>query len=38
MELTGRSGGRLEAFFLDEGFGSLDAATLDLALAELERR
>ena len=38
MELAGRSGGRLESFFLDEGFGSLDAVTLDLALAELGRR
>jgi DNA repair protein SbcC/Rad50 len=38
MELAGRSGGRLDSFFLDEGFGSLDAVTLDLALAELGRR
>jgi exonuclease SbcC len=38
VELAGRSGGRLEAIFLDEGFGSLDANALDEALAELERR
>ena len=38
MELAGRSGGRLEAFFLDEGFGSLDTETLELALSELDRR
>ena len=38
MEIAGRSGGRLEAFFLDEGFGSLDPNTLDRALTELERR
>jgi DNA repair protein SbcC/Rad50 len=38
MELAGRSGGMLDSFFLDEGFGSLDAVTLDLALAELGRR
>ena len=38
VELAGRSGGRLEALFLDEGFGSLDANALDEALAELERR
>ena len=38
VELAGRSGGRLEALFLDEGFGSLDANSLDEALSELERR
>jgi len=35
---SGRSGGRLDALFLDEGFGSLDANALDGALGELERR
>lgn len=38
MEIAGRSGGRLEAFFMDEGFGSLDPNALDRALAELARR
>ena len=38
VELAGRSGGRLDALFLDEGFGSLDANALDGALGELERR
>jgi DNA repair protein SbcC/Rad50 len=38
VELAGRSGGRLDALFLDEGFGSLDANALDSALGELERR
>jgi DNA repair protein SbcC/Rad50 len=37
VEIAGRSGGRLDAFFLDEGFGSLDADSLDEALSELER-
>ena len=31
------SGGRLDAFFLDEGFGSLDQEHLDLALDGIER-
>ncbi|MEM7355692.1 MAG: SMC family ATPase [Acidobacteriota bacterium] len=31
------SGGRLDAFFLDEGFGSLDQEHLDLALEGIER-
>ncbi len=35
VELAGRSGGRLEALFLDEGFGSLDASNLGEALAVL---
>ncbi|WP_428267858.1 AAA family ATPase [Haliangium sp.] len=35
VELAGRSGGRLDALFLDEGFGSLDADTLDLAVEAL---
>lgn len=38
MEIAGRSGGRLEASFLDEGFGSLNPNALDRALAELGRR
>jgi len=38
VELAARSGGRLDALFLDEGFGALDSAALDEALAELERR
>lgn len=38
VELAARSGGRLEALFLDEGFGSLDADALQEALGELEQR
>ena len=38
MEIAGRIGGRLEAFFMDEGFGSLDPNALDRALADLARR
>jgi exonuclease SbcC len=34
IQLAGRT--RFDFFFLDEGFGSLDAATLDVALAALE--
>jgi exonuclease SbcC len=30
-------GEQLKFFFLDEGFGTLDPATLDVALAALER-
>jgi len=37
VEIAGRTGGRLDALFLDEGFGSLDADSLDEALSELER-
>src|SRR6476661_1702337 len=37
VELAARSGGRLEALFLDEGFGTLDADALQEALGELER-
>ncbi len=36
IETMGQRGGRLECFFLDEGFGSLDRNTLDTALAALE--
>jgi exonuclease SbcC len=36
-EMVAREGGRLDAFFLDEGFGSLDAEHLDLAMDGVER-
>jgi exonuclease SbcC len=36
-EIVSREGGRLDAFFLDEGFGSLDAEHLDLAMRGIER-
>jgi exonuclease SbcC len=36
-EMVSRSGGRLGSFFLDEGFGSLDAEHLDLAMEGVER-
>lgn len=35
VELAGRGGGRLDALFLDEGFGSLDANSLSEALDAL---
>ncbi len=35
VELAGREGGRLDALFLDEGFGSLDANALSEALDAL---
>ncbi len=35
-ELVSRTGGRLDAFFLDEGFGSLDPEHLDLAMDGIE--
>jgi exonuclease SbcC len=38
VELAGRSGGRLDALFLDEGFGSLDANCLAEALDALGRQ
>ena len=38
MELAGRGGGRLDALFLDEGFGSLDANSLAEALDALRRQ
>lgn len=36
-EAVALEGGRLGCFFLDEGFGSLDAESLDLALDGIER-
>jgi len=38
VELAGRAGGRLEALFLDEGFGSLDAGSLTEALDALTQK
>ncbi len=35
-EMVSRGGGRLEAFFLDEGFGTLDPEHLDLAMEGIE--
>jgi exonuclease SbcC len=36
-EMVSRGGGRLDSFFLDEGFGSLDPEHLDLAMDGIER-
>lgn len=36
-ELVTRSGGHLQCFFLDEGFGSLDPESFDLAMDGIER-
>lgn len=36
-EMVTRTGGRLEAFFLDEGFGTLDPEHLNLAMEGIER-
>ncbi|HSG78681.1 MAG TPA: SbcC/MukB-like Walker B domain-containing protein, partial [Acidimicrobiia bacterium] len=36
-EMVGSEGGRLDAFFLDEGFGSLDPEHIDLAMDGIER-
>ena len=36
VEIASRGGGRLDAVFVDEGFGSLDAKALDVALSALE--
>jgi exonuclease SbcC len=38
VELAARAGGRLDALFLDEGFGALDTSSLDAAIDALERR
>lgn len=38
VELAGRGGSRVDALFLDEGFGSLDASNLSDALDLLEQR
>ncbi|SEF38407.1 exonuclease SbcC [Amycolatopsis pretoriensis] len=38
VELTSRGGGRVEALFLDEGFGSLDSNVLSEALEALTRQ
>lgn len=38
VEVASRTGGKLDALFLDEGFGNLDAASLDDALSELADR
>jgi DNA repair protein SbcC/Rad50 len=38
VELAGRAGGRIDALFLDEGFGSLDADTLADALEAMSRQ
>jgi exonuclease SbcC len=37
VEIASRGGGRLDAVFVDEGFGSLDSNALDQALATLGR-
>jgi exonuclease SbcC len=37
VEIVTRGSGRLESVFIDEGFGSLDAASLDDALATLSK-
>ncbi|HVL98945.1 MAG TPA: SMC family ATPase [Egibacteraceae bacterium] len=36
VEMVARSGGRLDALFLDEGFGALDRGNLDAAIDALE--
>jgi exonuclease SbcC len=37
VEMAARAGGKLDALFLDEGFGSLDSNSLDEAMSALER-
>ena len=37
VETMGQRGGRLESFFLDEGFGSLDESALETALDALDQ-
>lgn len=36
-EMISRKGGRLESFFLDEGFGSLDEEHIELAMSGIEQ-
>jgi exonuclease SbcC len=38
VEIAARAGGKLDSLFLDEGFGSLDADSLDEALNALDER
>lgn len=38
VEIASNAGAKIEALFLDEGFASLDAATLELAMLELRKR
>jgi len=38
VEIASNAGAKIEALFLDEGFASLDAATLEQAMLELRKR
>ncbi|HUA08868.1 MAG TPA: hypothetical protein VMA98_06300, partial [Candidatus Acidoferrales bacterium] len=38
VEIASNAGARIEALFLDEGFASLDAQTLEMAMLELRKR
>lgn len=38
VEIASNAGAKIEALFLDEGFASLDARTLELAMLELRKR
>lgn len=38
VEIASNAGAKIEALFLDEGFASLDAQTLELAMLELRKR